>query len=139
MGTGFAELARACGDTAAEVSIVDRLLASPEAAASHADLMHTRSRKLLVGETADLLYRLVPHERLIWELIAVGALVDFPTFSSDRRLCRIGSKVLVRGILRDEHPDMSNVAFPAGNGSASVWVDGAAIVGVEKEDGIGGR
>lgn len=83
-------------------------------------------------DAAILLGDLIQHEAMVEALLKVGALVDFPTFSSDTADIKPGSIVLLRAMVEDIHPNECRVRIEADGISHSFPARRRAIVGIEK-------
>jgi hypothetical protein len=115
-----------------EAHLIERL-ASEGAARGRSSIDEAALDRLaFTTDAAILLGDLVPHERLVRELVRVGALVDFPAFSANTTDLRAGEIVLLRAQLVDIHSNECRVKLEVPGFSHSVPVLHENILGVEK-------
>jgi hypothetical protein len=131
MGSTFQELATAVRETRI-IGLQTLARLTHTGLADAEELADMRARKERLAEAAELLEQLCPHETLVRSIVKVGALVDFPDYSSDLTLVRVGAHALVRGIVREDLVDQCQVEFAAPRSRTGAWVGRGTIVGVER-------
>jgi hypothetical protein len=133
MDTSFAVMAAAVLEMARnEAQLIERLASEGAARGRSSIDERCLDRLAFTTDAAILLGDLVPHERLVRELVRVGALVDFPTFSANTTDLRPGSIVLLRAKLEDIHSNECRVRLEVPGVAHSVPVLHDDIVGVQK-------
>lgn len=100
-----------------------------------------RRRQASLAVAVRILEDLSPHERLARSLAKVGALIDFPTFSSDVSSLRRLDVALVRALVVEVHPSEAAVrlALAAERFSNQVWVGRGDVIGIERMPPFSGR
>lgn len=133
MEPGFAAMAAAVLEMAKnEAHLVERL-ASEAAKHGRPSLDDATLDRLATAiDAAIYLAELIPHERLVRELVKVGALVDFPAFSVDTMNLQPGAMVLVRATVDEIHPEECRIRLDAAGIGHSIPVRRSDIIGVEK-------
>lgn len=133
MEPGFAAMAAAVLEMARnEAHLVERL-ASEAAKHGRPSLDDATLDRLATAiDAAIYLAELIPHERLVRELVRVGALVDWPTFSANTASVQPGSLVLLRARVEDIHPNECRVRLEAEGVTHSIPIHRRDIIGVQK-------
>lgn len=88
-------------------------------------------------EAAALLAELAPHEKLVRELIRIGALVDFPTYTANLAGLDVDRWALIRGIIREIYASECIVTIGSARHTTTGPVPRSDIVGLEKTGGLG--
>lgn len=88
-------------------------------------------------EAAAVLAELAPHEKLVLELIRIGALVDFPTFTANLAGLDVDRWALIRGIIREVYASECIVTIGSARHTTTGPVPRSDIVGLENTDGLG--
>lgn len=126
---GFSAIASAIRDLAVgEAVILERLGAAGVDTAA----LWTRNGRAVAG--AVVLEDLAAQEPLVRELIRVGALVDFPTYTPLIPRLEPGATVLLRARVEEVHVSECRVAVmcEAERIFQKVWVHRGDVVGIEK-------
>jgi len=133
MATSLLELAASLREAAATGEVV--LARLP---AIGVDISAMRRQQAHLAEAGQLLLDLAPHDRLVRSLVAVGALVDFPAFSSKVDHIAAGSIVLMRGMVAEPYPypgeALVQVVLAAHRLSNRVLIGRGDIVGIERRE-----
>lgn len=124
--TSFALLAEAVrGAAVTEGATLAHLRIEREGELDDMELRHKR-----VWAASDLIARLAEHEPIIRGLLKVGALVDFPHYSTDVRALHAGDVWLIKVLGNEVHQDEVRVTFRAKQFAYSSFMYRSDVIGV---------